>query len=337
LSRVLIKIFWIALVATSLDVETSCAQTGQTAAERGSPRLLFAEQDGVRCKIRYWHERAAEAVILARTNTCPERLFVDKSKQILFVIDEDEVRSIRIYPTSELDRTRLPELDYKNWLDQMSLRPDENAEYLPSAEKLRPVGVRFLDDGTLGIVLSLWMPADDEFQYLFKHDQNGWSIVASRWCDRWGCEDPTDTSELFHSENYFSTQDIRSWPENRMVWHPDLMRSKRVKYRNEQKHETSPGRYSGMNIEVGMQSGGSQSVLTSYVSPSEHSDTLHTLTVDLLLDSGLSKNLCKNQCLTSIVDHYILVHEFFGGRFELADLSTGETVFDNLSTAAWID
>jgi hypothetical protein len=97
------------------------------------------------------------------------------------------------------------------------------------------------------------------------------------------------------------------------------------------------GASSGERIEVGMSIDGTKSMLTSYISPSEHSDTHHTFGVDLLIDSKSPKNLSRNQCLTSIVGRYILVHEFFEGRFELTDIGTGEAVFSNLSTAAWID
>jgi hypothetical protein len=122
-----------------------------------------------------------------------------------------------------------------------------------------------------------------------------------------------------------------------MIWHPALLRSEFVTFRNEKKYEASPGVYDGTILEIGLRVDGEQSKLTAYVSPSAHSDTLHTFNVDLLTTSGSNKNLSRNQCLTSIAGKYILVYEFFRGRFELTDLGTGEAVFSNLSTAAWID
>ena len=118
-----------------------------------------------------------------------------------------------------------------------------------------------------------------------------------------------------------------------MVWHPSLMRNDFVLSRKEEKIADS----SGERIEVGMSIDGASSMLTAYVAPSEHSDTQHTFSVDLLIDSESPRNLSKNQCLTSIVGRYILVYEFFQGRFELTDVGTGETVLSDLSTAAWID
>ena len=82
---------------------------------------------------------------------------------------------------------------------------------------------------------------------------------------------------------------------------------------------------------------GKSSLLTAYTMPSEHSDTQHTFSVDLRIDSELPQNLSANQCHTSLVGRHILVYEFFQGRFELTDLGTGETVLRDLSTAAWID
>jgi hypothetical protein len=269
---------------------------------------LFAQEADDACNIRYWYQGAAEAVILARVDECPERLFIDQSRQVVFVVDADEVRAIRIYPAGEISRTPLPEKSYKFWLDQMTLRPDANVKYKPSIETLKVVGVRFLDDGSLGVVMSLWMPADDEFHYLFRFADKNWTIVESQWCDRWGCDEPKDRSDLLHPEHYLSTLDNRSWPESRMVWHPSLMWNDFVLSRKEEKIETSSGDYSGEKIEVGMSVDGISSILTAYISPSEHTDTQYTFNVDLLIDSKPPKNLSKNQCLTSILGRHILVY-----------------------------
>lgn len=303
------------------------------AAQITPPRLLFAQEAGGACNVRYWYPGAAEAVILARVDECPERLFIDQSRRIVFVVAADEIRAIRIYPAGEISRTALPDRSYRFWLDQMKLRPDENVKYQPSIEDMKVIGVRFLDDGSLGVVMSLWMPADDEFHYLFRYADKKWTIVESQWCERWGCDEPNDRSDLLHPDNYLSTMDNRSWPETRMVWHPSLMRNDFVISRKEEKI----GGSAGERIEVGMSIDGTSSMLTAYISPSEHSDTHHTFSVDLIIDPKSPQNLSKNQCLTSIVGRHILVYEFFQGRFELTDIGTGEAVFSNLSTAAWID
>ena len=298
-----------------------------------TPRLLYAQKADDACNVRYWYQGASEAVILARVDECPERLFVDQSRQVVFVVEDDKIRAIRIYPAGEISRTPLPERSFKFWLDEMTLRPDENVKYEPSIETMKVIGVRFLDDGSLGVLMSLWMPADDEFHYLFRYADKNWSIVESRWCDRWGCAEPEDRSDLLHPDNFFSTMDGRSWPESRMIWHPSLMRSDFVQSRKEEKVANS----SGERIEVRMSIDGKSSLLTAYTMPSEHSDTQHTFSVDLRIDSELPQNLSANQCHTSLVGRHILVYEFFQGRFELTDLGTGETVLRDLSTAAWID
>jgi len=323
--------------AVTFGLVVSLALSSAAVAQQTPPRLLFAQQSGDVCNIRYWYEGALEAVILARTAVCPERLFVDASKRSVFVVDGNDIRTLRIYPLAESAPIPLPDMDHKVWLDKMTPRPDENSNYKPDVGKLQPIGIRFLDDGALGVVLSLGMPADDAYHYLFRHGDDGWSIVAARWCHRWGCEDPEDRAYPFHSENFLSTRGDRSWPEVRMIWHPGLMHSQYVVFRSEEKYEVSPGRYDGSVIKLGLKIDGKPSILETFTSPSEHTDTLHTFNVDLSIDTGPPKNLSKNQCLTSIVGRHILVYEFFRGRFELTDLGTGETVFKDLSTAAWID
>ena len=309
----------------------------EVVAQHTSPRLLFAQQSGDICNIGYWHEFASEAVILAHTEKCPERLFLDAQRKIVFVIDGDRIRTLRIYPAAEFDSVALPNRDYNVWLESMEPRPDQDSNYKPGARKLLPIGVRFFDDGSLGVLMSLGMPADDEFHYLFKRGEDDWSIVAQRWCHRWGCEEAEDRSDPFHSDNYVSTRGNRTWSEERMIWHPSFLHSEFVVFRNEAKNEVSPGLYDGSTLEIGLAIDGTSSTLKTYVVPSAHSESLHTFSVELSIDSGPPRNLSKNQCLTSIAGKHILVDEFFRGRFELTDLSTGETVFSNLSTAAWID
>lgn len=325
------------VTAVTLALFVAIASSNGAVAQITPPRLLFAQLDGDSCNIRYWYEGALEAVILARTAKCPEWLFVDESRRSVFFVDESAIRTLRIFPAAESAPIPMPDLDHKVWLDEMDPRPDENKHYETSGGTLKPVGIRYLEDGALGVVLSLGMPADDEYHYLFRRGENGWSIVASRWCGRWGCEDPEDRSYPFHSENFFSTRDSRAWPEERSVWHPDIMNSEHVIFRSVEKLETSPGRYGGSVLKLGLNIDRKKSFLEAYTSPSEHSDSLHTFSINLSISSEPPRNLSKNQCQTSIIGRYILVYEFFRGRFELTDLGTGETVFSNLSTAAWID
>lgn len=314
------------------------AHSTEAVARQTPPRLLFAQQNGENCDIRYWSEGAQEAVTLARTAECPERLFVDSARVTVFVVDGNNIRTLRIYPAAESESVPLPDSDHKVWLNEMTPRPDENKNYTSGVGKLQPIGIRYLDDAALGVVMSLAMASDEEYHYLFKRAEDNWSIVASRRCGRWGCEEPEDSSDPFHSQNYLATRGGRTWTEERMIWHPNLLRNHYVAFRKEEKHEVSPGRwYEGRVLTLGLKIDGKPSVLTTYTRPSEHSDTRHTLSVDLSVDSGPAKNLSKNQCLTSIVGRHILVYEFFRGRFELTDLGTGETVFSNLGTAAWID
>ena len=82
---------------------------------------------------------------------------------------------------------------------------------------------------------------------------------------------------------------------------------------------------------------GVSSMLSAFTRPSEHSATNHTLNIDLTIDGNPPKNLSSNQCLTSIVGRYILVYEFFGGRFEVTDLGTGRIVIGDLKAALWLD
>ena len=323
--------------ALIVGVATLLLLPGVVIAQFTSPRLLFAQATDEGCNIRYWYEGALEAVNLARMPECPEELFVDATRRKVFVADNGRIRTLTIYPAAEADPVPLPDTNHKVWLGQMEIRPEENTNYHLGVGPLRPSGIRYLDDGALGVVMSLSMAADDEYHYLFKLGEDGWSIVATKWCERWGCQDSEDISEPFHSQNYLSTRGGQTWPAERMIWHPALFKQAYVVSRNEEKHEVSPGHYDGSIVTLGLKIDGVSSTLATHTGASAHSDSYHTFTIDLVIDGEPPINLSKNQCLTSIVGRYILVYEFFRGRFEVTDLQTGETLFSDLSTAAWID
>ncbi|MGB5448830.1 MAG: hypothetical protein WBM80_07900 [Woeseiaceae bacterium] len=300
-------------------------------------RLLFAQQSEEDCSIGYWHSRTGETVILGRTPYCPDRLFVSRSRQIVFFVDGKYIRILNIRPTKELEPIPLPDLNHEVWLEKMDPRPDDDENYKHGVGMLLPIGIRYLEDGALAAVLNLGMPASDDYQFLFRLDDDGWSIIASRWCHRFGCENPENPSDPFHSGNFFSTVDSSGWPEERQVWHPSLIRSGYVVSRLEDKGEDSLDQYAASAVTLRLKIGDYRSVLTSSNWASEHSGVLSTFGVTLSIDSGPPKILSKQQCVTSIVGRYILVQEYFRGRFELTDLGTGETVMTSLSTAAWID
>ena len=122
-----------------------------------------------------------------------------------------------------------------------------------------------------------------------------------------------------------------------MIWHPALFNQAYVVSLKEEKHEISPGHYDGSIVTLGPKIDDVSSTLAAHTGASAHSDSNHTFAIDLVIDGEQPINLSKNQCLASIVGRYILVYEFFRGRFEVTDLQTGETLFSDLITAAWID
>jgi hypothetical protein len=82
---------------------------------------------------------------------------------------------------------------------------------------------------------------------------------------------------------------------------------------------------------------GVTSTLSTFTGPSEHYDIIYSFGITLTVGDNEPKELSGNQCLTSIVGRYILVYEYFQGRFEVTDLGTGETLVDDLKTALWLD
>jgi len=185
-----------------------------------------------------------------------------------------------------------------------------------------------LDDGSLAVVLRLWMPADDEFHYLLRHDNDQWSMTDGQWCHRWGCDKALGP---------LTSKSTRDWPESRMIWHAALKFNPFLSRQSIEMVDLEYESYQGTNHQREFEIDGVSTLLSAYTRPSEHSDTFHTLGISLAIDGKPPIELSGNQCLTSIVGRYILVYEFFQGRFEVTDLGTGRKPIGDLKTALWLD
>ena len=297
---------------------------------REHSRLLFAQQVLDLCVVGIWDSRFGLSSELANIAKCPTEIFVSTDRRSAFVIDD---KVIRVVSTDELAADAeipLPDLDYRVWLDQITLRPDQNPNYLPSTTAMKPIGIGDLDNGSLGLLVSVWMPADDEFHYLLRRDDGQWSMVEARWCDRWGCESSIASLAI-------NSTDAWNWPESRMIWHTDISSNPFFSGQLAEMVDLEYESYQAAIHQREFEIDGVLSTLRAYTSPSEHSDTNHTFGISLSINGDPPRELSGNQCLTSIVGRFILVYEFFGGRFEVTDLGTGEVVIGNLKTAMWLD
>jgi ankyrin repeat protein len=324
------KVLQFESVRAIADERAKAQASAIRAASREHSRLLFARQNDADCIIAIWDSSSGDTTELAKITECPNELFVSDDGHSAFVVDGSVVRIVST--SSPLQRTdiMLPTLDYRNWVNQMTPRPDQNPDYLPSASTMTLAGVGRFEDGSIGLLATLWMPADDSFNYVFRRNGTQWTIVESHWCDRWGCEHPLDSLQ-------FRSTNVWSWPETSMIWHENLKMNPFFVGESvpsvDLEYESYPA--SVYQREFGID--GTSSVLHFHTSPSEHSDTNHTFGIELVIDDGNPIQLSGNQCLTSIVGRHILVNEFVRGRFEVTDLGTGETVLGDLKAALWLD
>jgi ankyrin repeat protein len=311
-----------------IDEAEQAAAAIRQAASREHSRLLFAQQAEDHCVIGVWDSRSDALTELANIAKCPDEIFVSKNNRSAFIVDDTSIRIVSIDKSAADLEVALPDLDYLAWLDQMEPRPDQNPDYLPSMTGMRPNRISQLDDGSLALVLSLWMPADDEFHYLFRYDDGQWSMIEGQWCHRWGCDKALGP---------LTSKSSRDWPESRMIWHAALKFNPFLSRQSVEMVDLEYESYQGTIHRRTFEIDGVSSALSVYTSPSEHSDTSHTFGINLIIDGSTPKELSGNQCLTSIVGRYILVYEFFQGRFEVTDLGTSATVISDLKTALWLD
>ena len=324
------KVLQFESVRAIVDERAKAHASAIRAASREHSRLLFAQQNDADCIIAIWDSSSGDTTELAKITECPNELFVSDDGHSAFVVDGSVVRIVST--SSPIHRTdiMLPTLDYRNWVNQMTHRPDQNPDYLPSASTMTPAGVGRFEDGSIGLLATLWMPADDSFNYVFRRNGTQWTIVESHWCDRWGCEHPLDSLQ-------FRSTNVWSWPETSMIWHENLKMNPFFVGESVQSVDLEYESYPASDYQREFGIDGTSSVLHFHTSPSEHSDTNHTFGIELVIDGGNPIQLSGNQCLTSIVGRHILVNEFFRGRFEVTDLGTGETVLGDLKAALWLD
>ena len=300
------------------------------AAMREHSRLLFAQQVEEHCVVGVWDSRTGDSTELISIEKCPGAIFVSQDRHSAFVVDDTVIQIVSTDNSSARSEVPLPNLDYRSWVDQMTVRPDQNPDYQPSNTQMKPIGAGHFEDGSLGLLVTLWMPADDEFHYLLRRNAGQWSIVEERWCGRWGCENPIDALA-------FNSTDVWAWPESRMVWHPNISLNPFFSEQSVDLVDLQYESYQAATHHREFEIDGVSSVLTAYTRPSEHSDSTHTLGIELTIDGHPPRNLSGNQCLTSIVGRFILVYEFFRGRFEVTDIGTGETVIGDLKAALWLE
>lgn len=285
-------------------------------------RLLFAQSVGDHCDVGIWDSANKTATTLITVDQCPEDLFTHIDSREAYVVDGDSLRVVSLDGSGGVNDIPLPDLNWRSWVEQMEMRPDRHANYLPSLDTMKPILAGKLDDGSIAFAASIWMPADDEYHYVFRFDGDSWSIVGNRWCGRWGCEEPLPVLSG-------NSTDLWTWPETRRVWNDAIASNPYVKTRE----VDSANSIHTLTFDVD----DTVSVLRAYVGPSAHFDLTYTFGLELSVADSPFVNLSKNQCMTSVVGRYLLVMEFFKGRFEVTDLGTGNTVIGDLVAAMWLD
>ncbi len=298
------------------------------AAKREHSRLLFAQQIEEHCVIGVWDSRSATSTTLTDIAQCPNELSISEDNRSLFVLDEKRIRIVSIDQTADDTTVALPNMDYRNWLEFLTPRPDPAAKYPPASTDFQIDRVAYLADGSLALIVGLSTAADDAYQYLMRYDGQQWIVLDGQWCSRGWCDRKLVS---------LTSKSTRDWPETRMIWNAFMKFNPYLARQSVEMVDLEYEDYQGTNHRLEFAIDGKSSVIETYTRPSEHSATLHTLGVNLIAGGKPARSLSDNQCLTSVIGRFILVYEFFQGRFEVTDIGTGATLISDLKTALWLD
>lgn len=316
------------LIRSIIHKEEQAVAAIRRAASREDSRLLSAKQVEDHCVINIWDSRSRISSEVARITECPYELYVSPDNQILFVLDKSSIRIVSIDGSVADREIDLPDLNYHTWLEHMAPRPDQRSDYLPSGARMAPGRISYLADGALALIVNVWMPGDDFYQYLMRFDGGQWSMGDGQWCNRFGCDNALGD---------LTSKSTRHWPESRRVWHEAQKLNPFMSKLSVEMVDLDYENYKAAIYHREFEVDGVTSTLSAFTRPSEHYDTTYSFGITLTVGESAAKELSENQCLTSIVGRYILIYEYFEGRFEVTDLGTGETLVNDLKTALWLD
>lgn len=300
----------------------------QSAVDNSS--LLYARETDGQCSIGIWQSLDGEIRERLRIDACPEILFASADGASAFVADAARILSVALISDDAIDEYPLPDLAYDRWASGADVVMHPGNLGLLGSTRMQVAGIGRLDDGSLAVHLTMNGPADDSVNYLLRRGGNEWERVEGLLCGRW------ELSCTFDSLQYQSS-DAWLWPANRQILSSAHGGNPYVT--GATVSIAAPGTDDGGDEtrRLGLRIGGKQVELIFDTRPSAHFDLDYTMAIDLAIDGTHVANLSRNQCMTSLHGRYLLVQEFFGGRYEVTDLGTGATVIDGLSGAIWLD
>lgn len=292
--------------------------------------LLYARATEGQCSIGVWRSVDGEIGERLRIGACPEILFMSADGSSAFVVDAASILSFATLSDAAFDEYPLPDLAYDRWASAADVVMHPRNLDLLGSTGMQVAGIGRLDDGSLAVHLTLNGPADDSVNYLLRRGGGQWELLEGRLCGRW--EFPC----TFDSLQYRSS-DAWLWPASRQILSSALVGNPYVTGAPVSIAEPGTDDLSGETRRLSFRIDGKHVELIFDTTPSAHFDHDYTMAIDLAIDGNHVANLSRHQCMTSLHGRYLLVQEFFGGRYEVTDLGTGETVIDGLSGAIWLD
>ena len=319
--RVFIRIFLLTI---------GLANGANSIASVEDPRLLFARLVDDQCQIGVWQAASKSSITLIEVETCPDHVFASATGDSAFVVDQDRLYVLSTRNPAQNSAMPMPSTEYRDWEPRAELTMHPNNLSMIGTTVMEPVAAGFLASGEVGLQLRLNGPADGSINYLLRYADDNWQIVEELGCGTW---DIPCLIELLQ----FKSSDSWLWPEDRLIWHPAVATNSFFMDATVESARPDLDYWETSLYTLALKIDDVTSTLTFVGNPSEHTDTIHIFGIDLRIDDSPAINLSANQCLTSLVGRYLLVEEFFQGRFAVTDLGTGDTLIGDLKAAMWID
>ena len=292
-------------------------------------QLLFAYAGTDECQVLLWdREKHTRHEIFTEPGSCKLQLFVNRSEQSLYVVDEASIRIYELTRASATPRSiALPtEMINKNLSDLKARVSKEYGENHDSGVTAKIVQFGVLDSGNLAFAVHSRGPADETYGYVYALTGDTWRVIDQRECHRF--EDCRFDQILGHS--------IRERPGSMAIWHSNIRLNPYFVDKKEVKVvDSEDDRWDGaVTFEIDARQ--TQVHYSKRQSGHCSGDCTYTTGMRLQLPNRTEQVLAQFSGNDQIVDRYALVAVQRAGQLQLIDLGTGESVLGNLQMAGWI-
>lgn len=293
--------------------------------------LAYTKRRPGGCHISFFDPGKVLSTTLATVSACPELLFASTAPETIYFVLSNELHYIHLAESlGHINKLPLPDDRFESYRAALKAKPSD--DYFPPSEtnRLSPKLAGTLSDGRIAVVMSIDMPADDSYAYLFVRDKNNWRIEDQKGCHRF--EYPCSFDNLKTEISYYYERQ-----NERNVWSLDPANN-RFLISAASHNPLNEFGYPIAENELQFEVNGVSTLVTARGNHSAHGLGIYTYSIRIVADGRELRSFSTPACGASAFDQFFLVHPCSSaGDGQLYDLETGEVILDSLQQVVWVN